>query len=180
MEVERVRAEHRPRAVTLWFLDFHMSEESGLLLLVASAAVAGAAVHLILVFTERAGYRTLEAGYLWWYLLRPVAAALLSVLFVIAVRTGLSTLGTAQPTTPSVPVLLTAGGLAGLFTDRVLQQMRNLLGSTDPETPASDQKPPADRKSNQKTTANRQPPASARNQPPGRRPTRHNASIQEN
>jgi hypothetical protein len=37
---------------------------------------------------------------------------------------------------------VTAGGLAGLFTDRVLQQMQRMLGATDPDKHASQQDTP--------------------------------------
>jgi hypothetical protein len=139
-EVERAEAGHRPVAAHWFVVSFPVSADTGLMALVAFAAIAGSAVHCIVVFSERAGRRTLERGYVWWYLLRPLGAALLGVLFYFAVRAGLMTLGTtAGPPSPAAGATL--GAFAGLFTDRVLQKMGRVLGSTDPATPASTQPP---------------------------------------
>ena len=139
-EVEQVEADGRPVSAHWLVASFPVSADTGLLALVAFAAIAGSAVHCIVVFSERAGRRTLERDYLWWYLLRPLGAALLGVLFYFAVRAGLMTLGAAAGP-PSPAAGATVGALAGLFTDRVLQQMGRVLGSTDPATPASAQAP---------------------------------------
>lgn len=115
--------------------DFPATASSATLVLMACAAVGGSVVHMVTIFTHRAGRRTLEAGYAYWYFLRPVASGVLGVLFGLVVRAGLSTIGSGN-TEPDVTTLVVAGALAGLFTDRIIQQMLRLLGSTNPAQPA--------------------------------------------
>jgi hypothetical protein len=81
------------------------------------------------------GHETLEVGFVWWYLLRPIWSALLGAVFVIAVNTGLISIGDQTTSTAGVTVLATVGCFAGLFTDQVLDRMRDLLGATDPTEP---------------------------------------------
>lgn len=103
--------------------------------------VAGSLVHTITIFSSRVGRSTFEATYLWWYVLRPFAAALLAVLFVASIQSGAVAMTNASDAaTPVVAVV--AGGLAGLFTDTVLQVLRTLLGATNTEHKASEQKVP--------------------------------------
>lgn len=116
--------------------DSAASDGRSMLVLAVLAAIAGSVVHLIPTFTLRAGRWTLEHGFGWWYLLRPFAAALLGMLFSLVVRAGLLTIGTDEAG-PRPEVLVVAGGLAGLFTDRVMQRMLTLLGSVDPSKSAS-------------------------------------------
>jgi hypothetical protein len=122
--------------------DFSVSATTAALLLAGVAGVAGSVVHTIGVFSSRVGRRTFEGSYVWWYVLRPGAACLLAVLFMAAVRAGQLGVGsdTSKAATPILAFL--AGGLAGLFTDRVLQQMRALLGATSTEKKASEQPVP--------------------------------------
>jgi hypothetical protein len=46
-----------------------------------------------IVFASRAGQQTLERGYLWWYVLRPVWSALLGGVVVLTVNAGLVSIG---------------------------------------------------------------------------------------
>lgn len=121
--------------------DAAASDGRAMLVLAVLAAIAGSVVHLIPTFTLRAGRWTLERGFGWWYLLRPFAAALLGMLFSLVVRAGLLTVGTDEAG-PRPEVLVVAGGLAGLFTDRVMQRMLTLLGSVDPSKSAAQEKVP--------------------------------------
>jgi hypothetical protein len=121
--------------------DFVVTESSATLVLVALAAAGGSVVHMVTVFTHRAGRGTLEARYAPWYLLRPIASAVLGVLFCLAIGAGLTTVG-APESQPAFTTLVVFGSLAGLFTDRVIQQMLRLLGSTDPTRPAIEQELP--------------------------------------
>ncbi|MEW6472537.1 MAG: hypothetical protein AB1679_09710 [Actinomycetota bacterium] len=121
--------------------DFKATAMTSLILVVALSAVAGSVVQLITVFTLRAGKGTLERGYEAWYFLRPLAAALVGIVFFLAVYAGLMTIG--EPGQESLPVYATSGALAGLFTDRVLQRLQSLLGATNPDAPGSTQQVPA-------------------------------------
>jgi hypothetical protein len=125
-----------------WFgPDFVLNTTSGALLIGLVGGVAGSLVHTVTIFSSRAGRDTLEATFLWWYLLRPFAAALLALLFVAAVHSGLLSIsGGAEG--PQTAVAFVTGGLAGLFTDAVLQKLRSLLGATSTEDLASGQHVP--------------------------------------
>lgn len=135
----RISATTPDVAVTWVGPDFSASATTAAFLLAATAGVAGSVVHIGGLFSCRAGRRTFEASYTWSYLLRPVLAALLAVLVVAAIRAGtISVAGdSSDNATPMLAFL--AGGLAGLFTDRVVLKMRKLLGSTSPEKKATEQ-----------------------------------------
>jgi hypothetical protein len=89
------------------------------------------------VFAERAGHRTLQQGFVWWYALRPVWSALLGAVAVVTFNAGLISIGDQTTSAAGVTVLVTMGCLAGLFTDRMLQRLAPLLGATAPHAPAS-------------------------------------------
>jgi hypothetical protein len=114
---------------------FAISLSMSVLLLGASAGLVGSMIQQSIVFAHRAGHETLEVGFLWWYLLRPIWSALLGAVFVIAVNTGLISIGDQTTSTAGVTVLATVGCFAGLFTDQVLDRMRDVLGATDPSQP---------------------------------------------
>lgn len=123
-----------------WFgPDFRLTALSGVLILGVIGGVTGSLVHTITIFSSRVGRNTLESSFLWWYLLRPFAAALLALLFVATVQSGLVAIG-GKPET--LVLAFVAGGLAGLFTDAVLQKLRGLLGATSTEKTASSQDVP--------------------------------------
>jgi hypothetical protein len=100
-------------------------------------SVLGSLAIMIITFSNRAGQNTLEHGFLWWYLTRPFAAAAVGVLFYMAIIAGF--FDQTSATGRSALVLAAAiGGLAGLFTDKVLQKMRAaLLGLSTFDEPAA-------------------------------------------
>jgi hypothetical protein len=114
---------------------FAISLSMSVLLLGAAAGLVGSMIQQSIVFAHRAGHETLEVGFVWWYLLRPIWSALLGAVFVIAVNTGLISIGDQTTSTAGVTVLATVGCFAGLFTDQVLDRMRDVLGATDPTVP---------------------------------------------
>jgi hypothetical protein len=128
--------------VRWWGPDASVTLNMSLMLLGAAAGVVGSAVQQSIIFALRAGHDTLGARYVWWYVLRPVWSALLGALVVVAVNTGLVSIGDTTTSTAGVTVLATAGALAGLFTDQALQRLQSLLGATDPAThPGADPSP---------------------------------------
>jgi hypothetical protein len=132
--------EGRATVAVHWFgPDFRLTALSGVLILGVIGGVGGSLVHTITIFSSRVGRDTLEASFLWWYLLRPFAAALLALLFVAAVQSGLVAVG-GKP--EGLVLAFVAGGLAGLFTDAVLQKLRGLLGATSTQKTASSQDVP--------------------------------------
>lgn len=142
---ERAQAGNGTTVAVQWIgPDFHATPTTAVLLAMAFAASAGSVVQAAIVFAMRAGNQTLERGYEAWYYLRPVTSLLLGPLFGLATIGGLSaiTSGSGASAQLSLPALVTAGALAGLFTDRVLQQMQHILGATDPDKHASQQDTP--------------------------------------
>lgn len=115
-----------PRAHFLG-LAFTPTTEFSLIIIVMLMAVLGSLAVLILTFSNRAGHETLERGYLWWYLLRPIEAAAVGVLFYMAIIAGFFNQVSATGR-PALVLAAAIGGLAGLFTDKVLEKMRDLLG----------------------------------------------------
>jgi len=125
--------------VQLGWLSLQPSQ--GVLLLGVAGSSAGSLVHTITIFGSRTGRGTFEASYLWWYLLRPLGAALLGLIFVSTIHSGIVVIGGDSGKNSAVIAYL-AGGLAGLFTDAVLQRLRGLLGATSTERKASEQSVP--------------------------------------
>lgn len=122
---------------TWWGPDVSMSLNMSLLLLGAAGGVVGSAVQQSIIFALRAGHQTLEQGFVWWYVLRPIWSGLLGALSVVVVNAGLVSIGDATTSTAGITVLAAAGALAGLFTDQTLQRMSRALGATPPDTLAT-------------------------------------------
>jgi hypothetical protein len=120
---------------------FSFTRSSGVLLLAIVGGLAGSLVHTITIFGSRVGRGSFEASYVWWNVLRPFGAVLLALIFVAAVHSSLFVLSGGDSTN-SDAVAFVAGGLAGLFTDAVLQRLRGALGATSTEKAASEQKVP--------------------------------------
>ncbi|HEX6873698.1 MAG TPA: hypothetical protein VF163_21575 [Micromonosporaceae bacterium] len=112
--------------------DIPVTLSMSLMLVGAAAGIVGSAIQQSIIFAHRAGHGTLERGFVWWYLLRPVWSALLGTVAVIAVNAGLVSIGDQTTSDAGVTVLVTFGCFAGLFTDRVLDKLRDMLGATDP------------------------------------------------
>jgi hypothetical protein len=126
-----------PEAVHWIGPDFTATPATGALVLAAAAGAAASFIHSTSQFAARAGHRTFEPSYLAWYLLRPLNAALLAMVTVVLIRSGLVTIGTTQDGSGASVLAFTAGALAGLYTDRVMQLLRARLGAGDPSRPAS-------------------------------------------
>lgn len=118
-------------------LRFQASSEFALVALVILMASLGCFAVLVLTFANRAGHQTLEPGYFWWYFTRPIAAAVVGVLFYMAIAAGYFDQATDQGRAALV-VAAAVGGLAGLFTDKVLQAMSKILGQTPFATTSTD------------------------------------------
>jgi hypothetical protein len=126
-------------------LSFRPTTEFNLIIIVMLMSVLGSIAVMIITFANRAGQETLDRGFVWWYLTRPFAATAIGVLFYMAIIAGF--FNQASATGRSALVLAAAiGGLAGLFTDNVLQKMRSaLLGLSAFDTAASGVKQAADK-----------------------------------
>jgi hypothetical protein len=120
------------RAVTWWGPDFSLTLGMSLIVVGAASGLAGSMIQQSKIFAERAGHETLQRGFLWWYVLRPVWSILLGAVTVVAVNAGVIQIGNKSTSDTGLTVLVMAGVLAGLFTDQVLQVLRAALGATDP------------------------------------------------
>ena len=122
--------------------DFTATAGTSALVLAAAGGVAGSFVHAGSLFAARVGRRTFEVSYFWWYLLRPIESALVAMVFVAAVRSGLVAVGMETADTATTVLAFLSGALAGLFTDRVMQRLRGILGATRTDEKASEQAAP--------------------------------------
>jgi hypothetical protein len=100
----------------------------------AAAGAVGSIIQQSIIFAQRAGFQTLQRGFVYWYVLRPIWSALLGAVVVIAANAGLISIGDETTSSAGVTVLVTLGCLAGLFTDKALDRLRSLLGASDPAT----------------------------------------------
>lgn len=126
----------RPRLFGEW--QFTPTADFSILLLVLLASMLGSVVVLGMVFSARAGRRTLEQSYVWWYLMRPVTAAGLGVGFYLTVTAGFFDSITESNGRSALITAAAIGTLAGLFTDQVYAKMLKLLGLFTPKKPASE------------------------------------------
>jgi hypothetical protein len=107
---------------------FTPQKASILLLVVILSAVIGSCATLALTFAHRAGYGSLEKGWGWWYVTRPFTASGIGVLAFALLQAGF--FGSNKATSSGLLAAVAIGGLAGLFTDQLLQKMRTALGLT--------------------------------------------------
>jgi len=131
------------RTVHWWGPDFSATLNVSLLIVGAAAGAVGSIIHQSMAFARGAG--TAERRYVWWYVMRPLWSALLGAVAVIAVNTGLISIGDETTSSAGVAVLVLTGCLAGLFTDQVLRRLRRMLGA-DPAPPSTTRRRPRVRK----------------------------------
>lgn len=122
------------RTVGWWFVTFDVTLNMSLLIVGAAAGAAGSVIRQTMDYARTS--RTREHRSVAWYLLRPLWSALLGSVSVIAVNTGLISIGDETTSSAGVAVLVLTGCLAGLFTDQVLARLRRMLDTT-PRRPRS-------------------------------------------
>lgn len=122
------------RTIAWWGPSFTVTLATSLVVVGAAAGFVGSVVQQCIVFANRAGQETLERGYLWWYVLRPVWSALLGSVVVLTVNAGLVSIGDETTSAAGVTVLVTAAAVAGLFTDQAVQRLQSVLGASDPSS----------------------------------------------
>jgi hypothetical protein len=118
------------RALGWWFLDFAVTLNMSLLIVGAAAGAVGSVIRQSMTLTRRS--RRVEDRSIWWYVLRPLWSALLGSVSVIAVNTGLISIGDETTSSAGIAVLVLTGCLAGLFTDQVLRRLRNMVDRSRP------------------------------------------------
>jgi hypothetical protein len=105
---------------------------SEIVIVILTAMAASVAV-MSLVFSARAGKHTLEEGWEWWYITRPVTAAIVGVVSFMAILAGFFDAPTGTDR-PELVIAAAVGGLSGLFTDKIIEKLGKLIGATDPRT----------------------------------------------
>ena len=115
---------------------FNATPEFSMVLIVLLTAALGSVAVLAMTFSARTGRETLERGFFWWYLTRPISAAGLGLVFYLAVVSGFLAAATSAGQ-PTLIVAATIGGLAGLFTDQVYRKLFSVLGLVDSSKRAS-------------------------------------------
>src|SRR5436305_8888992 len=126
---------HKVRVHWLWWA-FEPTAQFSLLLIVGLAAMLGSMATMTMIFANRSGHRKLEERWEYWYLYRPLSAAGVGILFYVVVVAGL--LGATAGGAETLVFAAATGGLAGLFTDRVIAAMRQALGASPFNVSASD------------------------------------------
>jgi hypothetical protein len=81
------------RTIASWGPSISVTLATSLVLVGAAAGFVGSVVQQSIVFASRAGQQTLERGYVWWYVLRPVWSAWLGSVVVLTVNAGLVSIG---------------------------------------------------------------------------------------
>jgi hypothetical protein len=120
----------------LW-LTFTPTTDTMLMIIVILMAIIGSVAVLMLTFSNRAGHETIEQGYLWWYLTRPITAAGIAAIFYMAIAAGYFNQVTGEGRAALV-IAAAVGGFAGLFSDKVLKMMRSILGQKPFDAPAAE------------------------------------------
>jgi hypothetical protein len=123
-------AELAHRAFGWWILHVAVTLNMSLLIVGAAAGAVGSVIRQSMTLTRRS--RRVEDRSLWWYVLRPLWSALLGSVSVIAVNTGLISLGDETTSSAGIAVLVLTGCLAGLFTDQVLRRLRTMVDRSRP------------------------------------------------
>jgi hypothetical protein len=111
------------RVASLQVAQLAVTLNMSLLIVGAAAGAVGSVIQQSMAFARSTGPDHQVA----WYLLRPLWSALLGSVSVIAVNTGLLSLGDETTSSAAVAVLVLTGSLAGLFTDQVLRRLRHTL-----------------------------------------------------
>ncbi|MEV6415089.1 hypothetical protein [Kribbella sp. NPDC051718] len=108
-----------------WILDISITLNMSLLIVGAAAGAVGSVIRQSMTLTRSSQSGAVRS--IWWYVLRPLWSALLGSVSVIAVNTGLISIGDETTSSAGIAVLVLTGCLAGLFTDQVLQRLRNMV-----------------------------------------------------
>lgn len=100
--------------------------DSAVLVFVICMSALGGYVHMATSFATYAGNRTLEASWVWWYVLRIVIGVALSVIFYTVMRGGLLA-GNAPSSAVSPYGFAAVAGLVGMFSKQATDKLRELF-----------------------------------------------------
>ncbi|WP_432936397.1 hypothetical protein ACQPXM_22915 [Kribbella sp. CA-253562] len=118
------------RTFDWWITEVPVTLNMSLLVVGAAAGAVGSVIRQSMALTHRS--RSLRDRSIWWYVLRPLWSAMLGSVSVIAVNTGLISIGDETTSSAGIAVLVLTGSLAGLFTDQVLRRLRTIVDRSRP------------------------------------------------
>jgi hypothetical protein len=110
-------------------LDLKLTADVSEILLASLAGVLGGCLHAMTALPQRPGHRKRGYHYPHWYLLTPVSGGAVALLLYAAVRGGLLT-GAGNGI--SLYGVVAIGGVAGLFSRKVLDRLASLLSELTP------------------------------------------------
>ncbi len=114
-----------PLSVNLWFWNFTISDEIGLLLIVAFAGGLGSQVRSMRSLSWYVGNRMLKRSWLLQYFLTPLVGAGLALIFYFVIRGGFfATETTAQQT--SIYGFAGLAGLVGMFSEQAILKLKSV------------------------------------------------------
>jgi hypothetical protein len=114
-----------PLNVNLWFWDFTISDEVGLLLIVAFAGGLGSQIRSMRSLSWYVGNRMLKRSWLLQYFLTPLVGAGLALIFYFVIRGGFfATETTAQQT--SIYGFAGLAGLVGMFSEQAILKLKSV------------------------------------------------------
>jgi hypothetical protein len=123
------------RTFDWWIVDFPVTLNMSLLVVGAAAGAVGSVIRQSMTLTQRS--RSAQDRSIGWYILRPLWSALLGSVSVIAVNTGLISIGDETTSSAGIAVLVLTGCLTGLFTDQVLRRLRTMVDRSRPSSARS-------------------------------------------
>ena len=113
------------QSVNFWPADLAITLNMSLLIVGAAAGAVGSVIQQSMAFARTNGATGQRSVLL--YILRPLWSAVLGSISVIAVNTGLISIGDETTSSAGVALLVLTGCLAGLFTNRFLARLRRML-----------------------------------------------------
>lgn len=116
------------RTVSVFFgtADVTMSREVVLLVLAAAAGALGSLVHVTRSIVAFVGKSNFDSSWVAWYLTRPVVGTAIALLAYVAVRAGFLNVS-GNPEEINVYGVATIAGLAGLFSEKVSDKLKQLV-----------------------------------------------------
>jgi magnesium-transporting ATPase (P-type) len=126
----------QPVSLLFGWLQFHLSDEVRLILIVILAGALGSYVHSATSFSDYVGNRELVRSWSWWYILRPFIGVSLALVFYFVIRAGFFSPSAAVEATSPYGFAAIAG-LVGMFskqaTDKLSELFDTLFKTAEPE-----------------------------------------------
>jgi hypothetical protein len=106
-----------------------LSDDARMIVIVLLSGGIGAMVHALRSFSAHMGTRHLTVGWGWWYLLRPLEGAVISLAFYLVLRGGLIGSNGANQTSSTVISIYGMAGIAvlvGMFSQEAVAKLKEV------------------------------------------------------